>query len=160
MPPVGFEPKIPASARPQTYALDRAATGIGTTAILQHYKHKDDDTRATIQEDETDTDTLTAYQSPSIVQIPTDLIHSRGKDLRAAIHKHINCIWNKEDLIQQQGVYYCVTCQKDVCCQLRVTVWPTFLSKRNGIPRLTCWESSVCISHNTDPQITHFALVR
>jgi hypothetical protein len=25
----GFEPKIPASARPQTYALDRAATGIG-----------------------------------------------------------------------------------------------------------------------------------
>jgi hypothetical protein len=29
MPPVGFEPMIPASARPQTYALDRAATGIG-----------------------------------------------------------------------------------------------------------------------------------
>jgi hypothetical protein len=27
--PVGFEPTIPASARPQTYALDRAATGIG-----------------------------------------------------------------------------------------------------------------------------------
>jgi hypothetical protein len=29
MPPVGFEPAIPASDRPQTYALDRAATGIG-----------------------------------------------------------------------------------------------------------------------------------
>jgi hypothetical protein len=29
MPPVGFEPKIPASERPQTHALDRAATGIG-----------------------------------------------------------------------------------------------------------------------------------
>jgi hypothetical protein len=29
MPTVGFEPTIPASARPQTYALDRAATGIG-----------------------------------------------------------------------------------------------------------------------------------
>jgi hypothetical protein len=28
-PPVGFEPTIPASARPQTYALDRAATGTG-----------------------------------------------------------------------------------------------------------------------------------
>jgi hypothetical protein len=28
--PVGFEPTIPASARPQTYALDRAATGIGS----------------------------------------------------------------------------------------------------------------------------------
>jgi hypothetical protein len=29
MPPVGFAPTIPASARPQTYALDQAATGIG-----------------------------------------------------------------------------------------------------------------------------------
>jgi hypothetical protein len=29
MPPVRFEPTIPASARPQTCALDRAATGIG-----------------------------------------------------------------------------------------------------------------------------------
>ena len=29
MPPVGFEPAIPASERPQTYALDRAATGTG-----------------------------------------------------------------------------------------------------------------------------------
>jgi hypothetical protein len=29
MPPVGFEPTIPANARPQTYALDVAATGIG-----------------------------------------------------------------------------------------------------------------------------------
>jgi hypothetical protein len=31
MPPLGFEPTIPASTRPQTYALDRAATGIGET---------------------------------------------------------------------------------------------------------------------------------
>jgi hypothetical protein len=30
MPPLGFEPMIPASARPQTYALDHVATGIGT----------------------------------------------------------------------------------------------------------------------------------
>ena len=29
MPPVGFEPKIAAGERPQTYALDRAATGTG-----------------------------------------------------------------------------------------------------------------------------------
>jgi hypothetical protein len=29
MPPTGFEPAIPASERPQTHALDRAATGIG-----------------------------------------------------------------------------------------------------------------------------------
>ena len=29
MPPAGFEPAIPARERPQTHALDRAATGIG-----------------------------------------------------------------------------------------------------------------------------------
>jgi hypothetical protein len=34
MPPVGFEPIIPTSARPQAYALDRAATGIDDTLHL------------------------------------------------------------------------------------------------------------------------------
>ena len=36
MPPVGFEPTILAGERPQTYALDRAATGMGmfTVALL------------------------------------------------------------------------------------------------------------------------------
>jgi len=29
MPPVGFEPTISAGERPQTYTLDRAATGTG-----------------------------------------------------------------------------------------------------------------------------------
>ena len=29
MPPVGFEPTVPANERPQTHALDRAATGTG-----------------------------------------------------------------------------------------------------------------------------------
>ena len=33
MPQVGFEPGIPTSERPQTYALDRAATGIGRQII-------------------------------------------------------------------------------------------------------------------------------
>ena len=33
MPPVGFEPTIPASERPQTYPLERAATGIGYSMI-------------------------------------------------------------------------------------------------------------------------------
>jgi hypothetical protein len=33
-PPVGFEPTIPASARPQTYALDRAAAGFGVINFL------------------------------------------------------------------------------------------------------------------------------
>jgi hypothetical protein len=31
MPPVGFEPTISAAERPKTHALDRAATGIGTS---------------------------------------------------------------------------------------------------------------------------------
>ena len=33
MPPVGFEPAISAGERPQTYALDRAATGTGYVAL-------------------------------------------------------------------------------------------------------------------------------
>jgi len=35
MPPVGFEPPVSSGERPQTYALDRAATGTG---ILYDYK--------------------------------------------------------------------------------------------------------------------------
>ena len=34
MPPVGFEPTISAGERPQTYALDRAATGTGGSIPL------------------------------------------------------------------------------------------------------------------------------
>jgi hypothetical protein len=34
MPPAGFEPTIPASKRPQTHALDRKATGIGTWGLM------------------------------------------------------------------------------------------------------------------------------
>jgi len=33
MPPVGFKPTISAGKRPQTYVLDRAATGTGTLDI-------------------------------------------------------------------------------------------------------------------------------
>jgi hypothetical protein len=42
MPPVGFEPTIPASARQQTYALERAATGMTTLSVkvlkMQHHR--------------------------------------------------------------------------------------------------------------------------
>jgi hypothetical protein len=34
MPPVGFEPIILISERPQTHALDRAATGIGPASSI------------------------------------------------------------------------------------------------------------------------------
>jgi len=37
MPPVGFQPSIPANEQPQTHALDRAATGIGT--LVQRCEH-------------------------------------------------------------------------------------------------------------------------
>ena len=33
MPPMGFEPTAPAGERPQTYALDRTATGTGPSFI-------------------------------------------------------------------------------------------------------------------------------
>jgi len=36
MPPAGFKPTIPASERQQTYALDYAATGIGTVATTMY----------------------------------------------------------------------------------------------------------------------------
>jgi hypothetical protein len=47
MPPAEFEPAIPASSRPQTHALDRAATGIGirvtvkqaNRAVYCHWAH-------------------------------------------------------------------------------------------------------------------------
>jgi hypothetical protein len=37
---VGFEPTIPASTLPQTYALDRAATGIGYIQYCGHKKRR------------------------------------------------------------------------------------------------------------------------
>jgi hypothetical protein len=36
MPPVGFEPAIPVSERPQTHALDRAVTAIGPRNVYLH----------------------------------------------------------------------------------------------------------------------------
>jgi hypothetical protein len=38
MPPAGFEPPIPASARPQAHALDTAATGIGDLLVIILFK--------------------------------------------------------------------------------------------------------------------------
>ena len=41
MPPVGFEPTISTGERPQTYALDRAATGTGIDFIIKENKLRD-----------------------------------------------------------------------------------------------------------------------
>jgi hypothetical protein len=38
--PAGFGPTIPASERPQTYVLDRAATGIGSLIYIHENNHK------------------------------------------------------------------------------------------------------------------------
>jgi hypothetical protein len=40
MPPVEFEPTISGGKRPQTYALDRAATATGTELRFMQYKHQ------------------------------------------------------------------------------------------------------------------------
>jgi hypothetical protein len=39
MPPVGFEPTIPASELAQTHALERVATGIGTLMYINTRTH-------------------------------------------------------------------------------------------------------------------------
>jgi len=40
MPPVGFEPTVPAGERPQNDALDRAATGTSSSSIsVPYYAH-------------------------------------------------------------------------------------------------------------------------
>ena len=41
MPPVGFEPTISESERPQTYALDRAATGTGSVELVSTLNESD-----------------------------------------------------------------------------------------------------------------------
>jgi hypothetical protein len=41
MPPAGFGPTIPAGERPQTYALDRAATGTGNNRVITAAKLED-----------------------------------------------------------------------------------------------------------------------
>ena len=38
MPPVGFEPTVAAGERPQTYVLDRAATGTGSISSSSNNK--------------------------------------------------------------------------------------------------------------------------
>ena len=41
---------------------------------------------------------LSAFESPSIVQIPAEMIKPLGRTIFSEIHKVIHCIWNKEEL--------------------------------------------------------------
>jgi hypothetical protein len=49
MPPVGFESTISAGERPQTYALERAATGTGTKQYYRLHKIEELQTNSKIQ---------------------------------------------------------------------------------------------------------------
>jgi hypothetical protein len=44
---------------------------------------------------------LKRYKSPGSDQIPAELVQAGGETLQSEIHKHINCIWNKEELPDQ-----------------------------------------------------------
>jgi hypothetical protein len=44
---------------------------------------------------------LKRYKSPGSDQIPAELIQAGGKILLSAIHKLINSVWNKEELLDQ-----------------------------------------------------------
>jgi hypothetical protein len=44
---------------------------------------------------------LKTYKSPGSDQIPAELIQAGGETSPSAIHKRINCNWNKEELPYQ-----------------------------------------------------------
>jgi hypothetical protein len=44
---------------------------------------------------------LKRYKSPGIDQIPAELLQAGGNTLPSEIHKLINCIWKKEELLEQ-----------------------------------------------------------
>jgi hypothetical protein len=50
---------------------------------------------------ETATEELKIYKSPSTDKILTELVQAGGNILHSEIHKLINSIWNKEELLQQ-----------------------------------------------------------
>jgi hypothetical protein len=41
---------------------------------------------------------LKTHKSSGIDQIPAELIKTGGRTIRSEVHKHINSIWNKEEL--------------------------------------------------------------
>ena len=47
------------------------------------------------------TENLKSHKSPCTDQIPAELIKAEGKTIRCEIHKHVNSIWNKEELPEE-----------------------------------------------------------
>jgi hypothetical protein len=54
---------------------------------------------------------LKKYKSPGS-EIPAELIHVGGEILLSAIHKLINSVWNKENCLSVEGIYYCTNSEK------------------------------------------------
>jgi hypothetical protein len=52
------------------------------------------------------------YKSPGSAQIPAELIQAGGEILLSAIHKLMNSVWNKEELLDQWKEYIIVPIQK------------------------------------------------
>jgi len=44
---------------------------------------------------------LKNHKSPGIYQNPVEFIKAGGRTICCAIHKHITCIWNKEELPEE-----------------------------------------------------------
>jgi hypothetical protein len=55
---------------------------------------------------------LKKYKSPGSDQITAELIQAGGEMLLSAIHKHINSIWNKEELPDQWKEFIIVPIRK------------------------------------------------
>jgi len=47
-------------------------------------------------------DKLKRYKSPVIFQITSELIKAGGRKIHFEIHKFINSIWNKEELLEER----------------------------------------------------------
>ena len=44
---------------------------------------------------------IKSHKSPGIDQIPAEMFKSGGRTIRSEIHKFINYIWNKEELLEE-----------------------------------------------------------
>ena len=82
------------------------------------------------------TEKLKRHTLPGIDQIPAELIKARGSTIRSEIHKLINSIWNKEELLEEWKESIIVPIYKKgdkrdcsnywaLFCQPRIKFYPT-----------------------------------
>ena len=101
MPPVGFEPTIPASERPQTHALDRAATGTGWkflhTYIIRSSSHSEASCYIAFTGDNVK-NTRSCASTPSICLLDLDKNKFTWRRLTpwSRILLEILCYWTKK----------------------------------------------------------------